>query len=146
MSVRRLSTVSSRVPGPQFADRSASAGSDPSRNRPLRWTQRYELVLRLYLAGRRTTEIAEELRYSPHRVSMIINSPLFEERKATLVRELRGEIHSGVLRDIEADAMRNFETLQELRDNETVPVRIRLRAAQTIAQQLDRVLPRGGRE
>ena len=117
--------------------------SGSSRNRPVRWTQRYELVLRLYLAGGRTREIAAQLCYSPHRVSMIINSPLFEERKAALVRELRGDIHGALLADIERDAMRNFATLQELRDTETLPPRIRLRAAQTIAQQLDRVLPRG---
>ena len=76
---------------------------------------------------------------------MIINSPLFEERKAALVRELRGDSRGGLLADIERDAMRNFATLQELRDTETLPARIRLRAAQTIAQQLDRVLPRDGR-
>jgi hypothetical protein len=64
----------------------------------------------------RTREIAVELHYSPHRVSMIINSPLFDERKAALVRELRGEVYSEVLRDIERDALRNFETLQEMRD------------------------------
>ncbi len=131
-----------RTPSPRPPYRAIPSGSDTSRNRPLRWSQRYELVLRLYLAGLRTSEIAAKLRYSPHRVSMIINSPLFEERKAALVRELRGDIHGGLLADIERDAMRNFATLQELRDSETLPVRIRLRAAQTIAQQLDRVLPR----
>jgi hypothetical protein len=77
---------------------------------------------------------------------MIVKSPLFEERKATLLREMRGDIYSGLLADIERDAMRNFATLQQLRDTETLPVRIRLRVAQTIAQQLDRVLPRGRRE
>jgi hypothetical protein len=76
---------------------------------------------------------------------MIINSPIFEERKAALVREMRGDIFSGLLGDIQRDAIRNFAALQQLRDTETLPVRIRLRAAQTIAQQLDRVLPRGAR-
>ena len=121
------------------------APGDTSRNRPLRWTQRYELVLRLYLAGWRTSEIAAELRYSPHRVSMIINSALFEERKATVLRELSGKSRGPYLDAVERDAAANFEFLRDLRDDETQPVHERLRAAQSIARLADLVLPRGGR-
>jgi hypothetical protein len=48
---------------PRPAYRAAIPRSAPSRNRPLRWSQRYEIVLRLHLAGWRTREIAAELRY-----------------------------------------------------------------------------------
>lgn len=121
------------------------ARPDRLRNRPATWTQRHQLVLYLYIAGRRTSEIAAELRYSPHRVSMIINSPLFQDRKAALLRQLEGATHGDLLDAIRREAIPNFEFLQGLRDDETVPVQIRLRAAQTIAEQLDRVLPRSGR-
>jgi hypothetical protein len=93
------------VPPPRPAYHAASPRSDPSRNRPLRWTQRYELVLRLHLAGWRTIEIAAKLRYSPHRVSMVIHSALFEER----IRELRGESRGPFLDGIERDAVANFD-------------------------------------
>jgi hypothetical protein len=82
-----IALVRQRVPPPRPAHRAATPSADASRNRPLRWSQRHQLVLQLHLAGWRASEIAAELRYSPHRVSMIINSPLFEERKAARLRE-----------------------------------------------------------
>jgi hypothetical protein len=68
---------------------------------------------------------------------------VFEDRRDR--RDHRKRRLTVIIPDIERDAIRNFERLQELRDNETGPVRIRLRAAQTIAQQLDRMLPRRAR-
>jgi hypothetical protein len=133
------------VPPPRPAYRAATPHTDPSRNRPFRWSQRYELVLRLYLAGRRTSEIAAEVRYSPHRVSMIVNSLLFEERKDALLRELSGKSRGPYLDAIERDAAANFDFLCSLRDDETQPLHSRLRAAQSIARLADLVLPRGGR-
>ena len=47
-----------RLPPPRADRDRATRDADRSRNRPRRWTQRYELVLRLYLAGGRTSEIA----------------------------------------------------------------------------------------
>src|SRR5271169_2838583 len=85
---------------PRPAYPAATAHTDPSWNRPLRWSQRYEVVLRLYLAGWRASEIAAELRYSPHRVSMIVNSPLFQARKAAILRDLTGDPRAAFLDEI----------------------------------------------
>lgn len=119
--------------------------ADPSRNRPLRWSQRYEIVLRLHLAGWRTTEIAAELRYSPHRVSMIVNSPLFQERKAAFLREVTGDPRAAFLDEIRHDAVPNFEFLRSVREDATLSPRIRLRAAEEIAALFERLVPQDGR-
>lgn len=120
--------------------------TDRHRNRPATWSQRHELVLRLHLTGWRASEIAAELRYSPHRVSMIVNSPLFQERKAALLRELTGDARAAFLDEIRREAIPNFEFLRAMRDDATLETRVRVRAAQAIADQLDRLLPRDGRE
>jgi hypothetical protein len=77
---------------------------------------------------------------------MIVNSPLFQERKAALLRELTGDPRGAFLDEIRRQAIPNFEFLRAVRDDATQPTRIRVRAAQTIADQLDRLLPRDGRE
>jgi hypothetical protein len=120
--------------------------TDRHRNHPATWSQRHALVLQLHLKGWRASEIAVELRYSPHRVSMIVNSPLFEERKAALLRELSGKSRGPYLDAVERDAVANFDFLCSLRDDETKPMHERMRAAQSIARLADLVLPRGRRE
>jgi len=120
-------------------------GTDRHRNRPANWGQRHALILQLHLIGWRTSEIAAELRYSPHRVSMIINSPLFQDRKAALLRELAGDARAQFLDEIRREAIPNFEFLRELRDDTTLPALVRLRAARAICEQFDRLIPRNGR-
>lgn len=138
--------VRQRVPPPHRAYRTVTADTDPSRNRPLRWIQRYEIVLRLHLAGWRTIEIAAELRYSPHRISMIVNSPLFEERKAAFLRELTGDPRAAFLDEIRRDAVPNLEFLRSVREDATLSPRIRVRAAQEIAALFERLVPQDARE
>jgi hypothetical protein len=104
------------------------------------------LVLQLHMAGWRTSEIAAELRYSPHRVSMIVNSALFQERKAALLRELSGKSRGPYLDGIERDAVANFEFLRALRDDETQPWRMRLRAAGALLDLFARLVPRDARD
>jgi hypothetical protein len=125
-----------RVPPPPFVPRPAPPRSDPSRNRPLRWTQRYEIVLRLHFTGRRTIEIAAELRYSP----------LFDERKAAFLRDLTGDPRAAFLDGIRRDAVPNFGFLRSVRDDATLSPRIRVRAAQEIAALFERLVPQDGRE
>jgi hypothetical protein len=133
---------SSALPEGLVGQRVRSQRLDPSRNRPRRWSQRHELVLRMHLGGWRTSEIAAELRYSPHRVSMILNSPLFQERKAALLRELAGDDRAQLLDAIRREAVPNVQFLCAVRDDETLPTAVRLRAAQAIATAIDRVVPR----
>jgi hypothetical protein len=120
--------------------------TDRHRNHPATWSQRHEIVLRLHLTGWRASEIATELRYSPHRVSMIVNSPLFQERKAALLRELTGDPRAAFLDEIRRQVLPNFEFLRAVREDATQPTRVRVRAAQAIADEFDRLLPRDGRE
>lgn len=133
--------VRQNVPPPPATPR-----SDQSRNGPLRWSQGYEQALRLPCAGWRTSEIAAQLCYSPHRVSMAINSPVFQERKAAFLRELKGDPRATFLDEVRRETLPNFEFPRAVRADETLTPRIRLRAAQAIADQLDRLLPRDGRE
>jgi hypothetical protein len=81
---------------------------DQNRDRPSCWCRRYDLILQMYLAGHRTSEIALGLGYSPHRVSMIIHSPLFEEKRAERLRELALDERGGVLDAIRRDALPNL--------------------------------------
>lgn len=124
--------------------RASGDAADRHRNCPCRWNQRYALRLQLHVTGWRTSEIAAELRYSPHHVSMTVNSPLFQNRKAALLRRLERAAHADVLDEIRREAIPNLDFLCGLRDDGTLPARVRLRAAVAIADQLDRVLPRGG--
>ena len=103
-------------------------------------------MLWLHIAGRRTAEIAAELDYSSHRVSMIIHSPLFEERKDALVRELRGKSRGPFLDAIESDAAANVDFLISVRDDETQPLRSRLRAAGALLDLFARFVPRDARD
>jgi hypothetical protein len=61
----------------------------------------------MYLAGHRASEIAAGLGCSPHRVSMIIRSTLFEEKKAERLRELemdeRGRLLDAIRRNAPAE-------------------------------------------
>jgi hypothetical protein len=140
-----IHTPARPVPQEIAGRRGGASRADQNRNRPQRWSQRYEIILRRHLAGWRTTEIAAELRYSPHRVSMIVSSPLFRERKAALLRELTGDARAAFLDEIRREAIPNFEFLRAVRDDATLETRVRVRAAQAIADQLDRLLPRDGR-
>jgi len=119
-----------------------SRNIDPNRNRPATWSQRHWLILQFHLTGWRTSEIAAELRYSAHRVSMIINSPLFQERKAALLRELAGDQRAQLLDAIRREAIPNVLFLCRVRDDRTLSARVRLRAARAIAGEIDRVMPR----
>ncbi len=118
------------------------ANPDPNRNRPTNWSQRHQLVLYMHIAGRRTKDIAEALGYHPARVSAIVHSPLFEAKKAELLRETS---HEALLEEIRREAIPNLEFLVALRDDPTRhrgDARVRLRAAKAIAEQVDRVLPK----
>jgi hypothetical protein len=118
---------------------------DPHRNAPSNWSQRYQLILYMHLAGRRVQDIAQELGYSAHRVSRIINSPLFEQRKAELLHEMRGTTLDDLLEEIRREAIPNLQALVAMRDDPGQhggDPRLRLRAAQDIAGQIERVYPR----
>ncbi len=125
------------------------ANPDRNRNRPTNWSQRHQLVLYMHIAGRRTKDIADALAYHPARVSAIIHSPLFEAKKAELLDELLGTTHDDLLEEIRREAIPNLEFLVGLRDDPAKhggDVRVRLRAAKAIAEQVDRVLPKRGEE
>jgi hypothetical protein len=119
---------------PHVGNAGTSRLTDRSRNRPQRWSQRYEIILHRYLAGWRSIEIAAELRYSPR----------CQVRKTALLQDLTGDARGAFLDEIRREAVPNFEFLRTVRDDATLTPRIRLRAVQAIADQLDRLLPRDG--
>lgn len=114
---------------------------DRHRNRPVRWSHRYELLLDLYLSGARTHEIAEHLGYSRHRVSCIINSPLFKEKEWERLHEPRGGCAGAYLEAVRRDAVENFRFLVEQRDDKSLPAQLRISAAREIQRALERVVP-----
>ncbi len=127
-----------RCPGPV-------PNPDPHRNYPVNWSHRHELVLRMHLAGKRAKKIAAALGYSPHRASTIVSSPLFQERKAALLEQLRETSLNDLLKQIQSEAIPNLKFLISIRDDPTRHVRERLRAARVISAEVDRVYPRTGR-
>ena len=99
----------------------------------------------MHVAGKRPKEIAAALGYSPHRVSTIISSPLFQERKAALLDELRETTLGDLLEQIRSEAIPNLAFLISIRDDPRRHLRERLRAARVISAELDRVYPRKAR-
>ncbi len=111
------------------------------RNAPVRWMPRYNVVLDLYLAGKRTSDIAEQLGYSAHRVSMITKSAIFEQKTAKRLAELQGTDAAAFLEEIRREAVANLRFLVAKRDDESLPTHERLSAARQIERAVDRVLP-----
>lgn len=113
-----------------------------SRNQIAKVNQKHQLMLYMVLAGKRTKDIAEALRYHPNRVSTIINSPLFKAQ----LDELRGSLHDLTFADflerIRQEVVRNFDFKVQIRDNEKAMDSVRLQAARDISTDVDRLYPK----
>lgn len=97
----------------------------PHHIQPLRWTARHHRVVELLVLGCTNNEIAEKLKYTPSRVSILINHPEIRAAADLLRTEMRRRSIGQLQDDLAHDARNTFDKLKLHRDAEDPDVSLK---------------------
>lgn len=110
----------------------------PGNSPPVKLRPKHHLLAYLIAAGRRDSECAEILGYSPQRITQIKHSPLFQHEVKSAMAELRERSMTDFAEWLTQETPRTLKRAAELRDqDDSLPT-----AASVTLALLDRISPK----